>query len=51
MSNSYVKEDEGKFWVEVIIVSFFNAIVTVDVVTASNNDILSKLKLYILHDY
>ena len=34
----YIKEDEGK-WVEVIIVTFLNAIATVDVLTASKNNI------------
>ena len=33
--------------VEVIVVTYFNAVATVDVLTASNND-LWKLELYIL---
>ena len=45
-------DDNGKLRVEVIIVTFFNAVATVDVLTASNKTlILSKLKLYIWHDY
>ena len=35
----FIKDDNGKLWVEVIIVTFFNALVTIDVLTASNNDV------------
>ena len=35
----YFKDDYGKLWVEVIIVSFLDAVVTTDVLTASNNDL------------
>ena len=35
----YIKDDNGKLWVKVIIVTFFNAEATVDVLTASNNDV------------
>ena len=34
-----IKDDNGKLWVELIIVTFFNAVATVDVRTASNNDV------------
>ena len=34
-----IKDDNGKLWVELIIVTFFNAVVTVDVRTASSNDV------------
>ena len=34
----YIKDDSAKLWVEVIIVTFFNAVATVDALTASNND-------------
>ena len=39
MKNIYLKDDNGKLWVEVIIVTFFNVIPTVDVLTASNNEV------------
>ena len=35
----YIKDDNDKLWVEVIIVTFFNAVPTVDDLTASNNDV------------
>ena len=35
----YIKDDNDKFWVEVIIVTFFNAVPTVDDLTTSNNDV------------
>ena len=36
----YIKDDNGKLWVEVIIVTFLDAIATVDVLTpASKNDV------------
>ena len=38
MTIFYLKDDNGKLWVEVIVVPFFNAVATVDVLTASNND-------------
>lgn len=34
-----LKDDDGKLRVEVIIVSFLDAIATVDVLTASNTDV------------
>ena len=34
----YLKDDKGKFWLEVIIVTFKNALATVDVLKASNKD-------------
>ena len=39
MKNIYLKDDNGKLWVEVIIATFLNAIPTVDVLTASNNEV------------
>ena len=33
------KNDNGKLWVEVIIVTSLDAVVTVDVLTANNNDV------------
>ena len=39
MKNIYLKDDDGKLWVEVIIVTFLVAIPTVDVLTASNNEV------------
>ena len=35
----YIKDDNDNFWVEVIIVTFFNAVPTLDDLTASNNDV------------
>ena len=37
----YLKDDNGKLWVEVIIATFLGAVhvTTVDVLTASNNDV------------
>ena len=35
----YIKGDDGKSWVEVINVTFFNAVANEDVLVASNNDI------------
>ena len=35
----YIKDDNGKLWVEVIIFTFLDAVATVDVLTASNNDV------------
>ena len=34
-----LKDDSGKLWVEVIIVTFLDAVATIDVITASNNDV------------
>ena len=34
-----IKDDNGKLWVELIIVTFFNAVATVNVRAASNNDV------------
>ena len=41
MDNSFILKTiyNDNFWVEVIIVTFFNAVVTVDDLTASNNDV------------
>ena len=39
-TNFYIKDDNDNFiWVEVTIVTFFNAVETTDVLTASNNDV------------
>jgi len=35
----YLKDNNGKLWIDVIVVIFFNAVRTVDVLTASNNDV------------
>ena len=50
--NFCLKEDNGKLWVELIIVTFLVAVVTVDVLTTSSNDLLnlSEFELYILQD-
>ena len=40
---SYNKDDNGKSWVEVIIVTTLDAVVTVDVLPANNNDINASL--------
>ena len=39
MNNFYIIDDNGKLWVEVIIFPFMNAASTVDVLTASDNDV------------
>ena len=39
----YNKDDNGKSWVEVIIVTTLDAVVTVDVLPANNNDINASL--------
>ena len=46
------KDDNGKLWVELIIVTFLVAVVTVDVLSTSSNDLLnlSEFELYILQD-
>ena len=49
---NHLKHDNVKIWAKVIIVTFFYAIATVDVVMAISNDvILPNLDMYILHDY
>ena len=35
----HLKDDNGKLWVEVIIVTFLEEVATVDVLTANNNDV------------
>jgi len=35
----YIKDDNGKLWVRVIIFTFLDAVATVDILTASNNDV------------
>ena len=35
----YIKDDNGKLWVEVIIFTVLDTVATVDVLTASNNDV------------
>ena len=40
---SYNKDDNGKLWVEVIIVTTLDAVVTVDVLPANNNDVNARL--------
>ena len=37
------KDDNGKSWVEVIIVTTLDAVVTVDVLPANNNDVNARL--------
>ena len=39
MKNIFLKDDNGKLWVEVIIATFLDAILIVDVLTASNNEV------------
>ena len=34
-----IKDDNGKLWVEMITSTFLDAVATVDVLTASNNDV------------
>ena len=38
-TNFYTKDDNGNLWVEVIILTFLDAVATEDVVTTSNNDV------------
>ena len=48
----YLKDNNGKLWVKVIIVTFLDAVATVDVLTASYNDVnLSKLSMTIKSSY
>ena len=35
----YIKDDNGKLWLRVIIFTCLDAVATVDVLTASNNDV------------
>ena len=39
MNNFFVKDDNGKLWVEVIIFTFLDAVATVDVLTARKGDV------------
>ena len=39
MNNFFIKVDNGKLWVEVIIFTLLDAIATVDVLAASSNDV------------
>ena len=47
------KDDNGKLWVEVNIVTSVDAIATVDVLTANNNDVnlVETRNVYFLLDY
>ena len=49
---SYLKDDNGKLWMEVIIFSFLDAVVTVDVLATINTDVklIESWTLYILLD-
>ena len=48
----YIKDGNGKLWVEVIIFPFLDAVATVDVLTASNNDVnFVETQTYNLHNY
>ena len=38
------QDDNGKIWVETIIVTFLDAVATVDVLTASYNDVLKTCR-------
>ena len=40
---SYNKDNNGKLWVEVIIVTTLDAVVTEDVLPANNNDVNARL--------
>ena len=40
----YLKDDNGKLWVETIIVTFLDVVATVDVLTASYNDVLKTCR-------
>ena len=35
----HLKDDNGKLWVEAIIVTFLDAVITADILTSSNNDV------------
>ena len=35
----YLKDNNGKLWVDAIVVIFFIALGTVDILTAGNNDV------------
>ena len=40
LTTFYIKDDNDNFiWVEVTFVTFFDAVATIDVLTASNNDV------------
>lgn len=50
MKNFSPKDDDNeKFWLEVIIATFMDAVTTVDVVTTRNNDV-KLIEILILHD-
>ena len=47
-----IKDDNGKLWVEVIIFTFLDVAATVDVLTASINDVnFFETQTYILYDH
>ena len=51
-TNFSIKDDNGKLWVEVIIFTFLDAAATVDVLTASINDVnFFETQTYILYDH
>ena len=51
-TNFSIKDDNGKLWVEVIIFTFLDVAATVDVLTASINDVnFFETQTYILYDH
>ena len=53
MKNFYIKDDNGKLWVEVTIVTFLDAVAIVDQSShrqAKMTENISKFELYILQD-
>ena len=51
-TNFSIKDDNGKLWEEVIIFTFLDAASTVDVLTASINDVnFFETQTYILYDH
>ena len=49
MDNLFIlKTILAKLWVEVIIFTFSDAVATVDVLTASNNDVNREIKIHII---
>ena len=51
-TNFSIKDDNSKLWEEVIIFTFLDAAATVDVLTASINDVnFFETQTYILYDH
>ena len=51
-TNFSIKDDNGKLWEEVIIFTFLDTAATIDVLTASINDVdFFETQTYILYDH